>query len=192
MRLLFAIRISSNRPILVYWIWFLYCNPIYCKKSAKVCISNDLLSFLKEKMWDRVNSIWNDRRHLGISCIDHHFYLFYVFQIFFLFFLNFWCDHFCYQNKGINFWSVQHVGRDTNTAAHKLAQYAALREDEQMWTSNFPDFIYSIVISDLEGSWSVFYINTISKKKKNKAIYCRFFYRLDILYIYVLFFVMAV
>jgi hypothetical protein len=49
-------------------------------------------------------------------------------------------------------WSVQHVGREANTAAHKLAQYVAIREDEQIWTSNFPAFIYFIVISDLERS----------------------------------------
>jgi hypothetical protein len=49
-------------------------------------------------------------------------------------------------------WFVQHVGREANTAAHKLAQYVAIREDEQIWTSNFPAFIYFIVISDLEGS----------------------------------------
>jgi hypothetical protein len=29
-------------------------------------------------------------------------------------------------------WTVQHVGREANTAAHHLVQYAALREEEQI------------------------------------------------------------
>jgi hypothetical protein len=47
-------------------------------------------------------------------------------------------------------WTVQHVGRETNTAAHQIAQYAATREEEQIWISNFPAFIYSAVISEQE------------------------------------------
>jgi hypothetical protein len=49
-------------------------------------------------------------------------------------------------------WAVQHVGRENNTAAHKLAQLAATRVIEQIWCSNFPDFIYSLVNFDLDRS----------------------------------------
>jgi hypothetical protein len=40
-------------------------------------------------------------------------------------------------------WTVQHVGREANS----VAQYAALRVEEQTWLSNFPDFISSAAIS---------------------------------------------
>jgi ribonuclease HI len=49
-------------------------------------------------------------------------------------------------------WSVQHVGRENNTAAHHLAKHAATREDDQTWVSEFPAFIQSIVNFDLARS----------------------------------------
>jgi hypothetical protein len=44
------------------------------------------------------------------------------------------------------------VGRENNTAAHHLAQYAATKEEEQIWVSSFPDFIHSFVNFDLARS----------------------------------------
>jgi hypothetical protein len=49
-------------------------------------------------------------------------------------------------------WAVQHVGRENNTAAHKLVQLAVTRVKEQIWFSNFSDFIYSLVNFDLHRS----------------------------------------
>jgi hypothetical protein len=49
-------------------------------------------------------------------------------------------------------WAVQYVGRENNTAAHHLAQYAATKEEEQIWVSSFPDFIHSFVNFDLARS----------------------------------------
>jgi ribonuclease HI len=49
-------------------------------------------------------------------------------------------------------WSVKHVGRENNSAAHHLAQYAATREDDQTWVSDFPDFLQSFVNFDLDRS----------------------------------------
>jgi hypothetical protein len=47
-------------------------------------------------------------------------------------------------------WSVQHVRREANNVAHQLAQKAALRDEENIWLSNFPDFIRNLVFSDQE------------------------------------------
>jgi hypothetical protein len=47
-------------------------------------------------------------------------------------------------------WTVQHVRREANTAAHQIAQYAATREEKQIWTSNHPNFICSTVLSEQE------------------------------------------
>ena len=47
-------------------------------------------------------------------------------------------------------WNVQHVGRDANTVAHQLAQHAVTLEGERIWTSDFPNFIWSFVISEQE------------------------------------------
>jgi hypothetical protein len=64
------------------------------------------------------------------------------------------CGHFVEEAKSLlnqmESWTVQHVGREINTAAHQIAQYAATREEEHIWTSNFPAFICSIVISGQE------------------------------------------
>lgn len=47
-------------------------------------------------------------------------------------------------------WCVKHVRREANVLAHKLAKFAVLREEEQIWQSDFPDFIKNIVNSEQE------------------------------------------
>jgi hypothetical protein len=49
-------------------------------------------------------------------------------------------------------WAIQHVGRENNTASHRLVQLAATRMEDHIWLSNFPDFIYSFVNFDLDRS----------------------------------------
>jgi hypothetical protein len=49
----------------------------------------------------------------------------------------------------LDYWSAQHVGREANNVAHQLAQHGATLEEERVWTTHFPDFLWPFVISYL-------------------------------------------
>jgi hypothetical protein len=42
-------------------------------------------------------------------------------------------------------WSVLHVKRNANEAAHALAKLALGRREEKIWRDNFPDSVCAIV-----------------------------------------------
>jgi hypothetical protein len=54
--------------------------------------------------------------------------------------------------NSLELWHVQHVGREANTVAHELAQHGATLADECIWTTDFPDFLMPLVLSDVNVS----------------------------------------
>jgi hypothetical protein len=40
------------------------------------------------------------------------------------------------------------VGREADNVAHQFAQFGATLEEERIWTSNFPEFLWPFVLSD--------------------------------------------
>jgi hypothetical protein len=54
--------------------------------------------------------------------------------------------------NSLELWHVHHVGREANTVAHELAQHGATLADECIWTTDFPDFLMPLVLSDVNVS----------------------------------------
>ena len=46
----------------------------------------------------------------------------------------------------IHSWSVYHVQRSANTAAHCLAKYAFSLDSEQLWIDEYLSYIYDLIL----------------------------------------------